>query len=190
MQIRVRYIFLGIVCLGALWFLQNWAFDYYENKVNNPNIAKLKSLGKFTAWNQDFLLHNLNAKDSAYNFLNDAIVSGKIAFAIDLADSIHTTISDEKNTIIITAPLQISYITYDINTLILIGDASTNKSLNLTKRQVIKYLDQKTLEQYLPIVTDDMNHNALSVPQQKLGDLTGKLIKINLTKMPKISDWN
>jgi hypothetical protein len=190
MQVRKRYIFLGIVCLGVLWFVQNKAIDYYENKNNNPNLAKLKSLDKFVVWNQDFLLHNLDIKDSTHNFLNNAIVSGKIAFAIDLADSIHTTIIDDKNTITITAPLQISYINYDVNTLILISDASANKALNLTKRQVIKYLDQKTLEQYLPLVTDDMQHNALSVPQQKLSDLTGKLVKINLTKMPQISDWN
>lgn len=189
MQIRKRYILIAVILLGIAWFLQNKTISRANNQLYSKNLQQLRDVNKLSILEQDFLLHNLDSVVATYPFMADVIVSGKIGLDIDLGDSIRTIINVVKDTLVISAPLQVNYINFDITTIQAIQVAAADQNHQTNQSQVIKLLNTETLKQYLPLITTDLKTRTLFNPEQYLSKLTGVPVKITLTQMPKTTDW-
>lgn len=195
MNIRKRYILLLIIALGVAWYAQTRFVENYNSRQYSMSLQQLRGVNKLVIWEQDFLLHDLETQERTYFKIFKAkesvstIVSGKMGFDINLADSIHTIIEQNKDTIVVEAPLQITYVSLDMGTLQQVKEASLDPTLKVDKNEIIKHLDHKALEQYLPSVIANLKYRALTTQQHDLSRLTGKPVKIILTQMPRVSDW-
>ena len=194
MQIRKRYIFgFAIVFLGIAWYFQNKTINRYNQY--NLSLEKLRSVTKLVVWEQDFLLNDLETDQKTYFNLfttKESVmttVSGKMGFHINLADTIHTVIDQDKDTIYISAPLQITYVSLDLTTLQQVKEASLDPTLKVDEHQIIKNLDQLALKKYLPSIIANVKDHPLTSQEQQLSKFIGKPVKILITKMPQASDW-
>lgn len=197
MHIRKRYILALLLIFGAVaWFFHLKAVETAENRQYNFSLQQLRSVTKLVIWEQDFLMNNLESQERTYfkMFTTKESVSttifGKIGFHINLADSVHTIIERNKDTIVVKAPLQITYVSLDLGTLQQVKETSLDPFVKVDKNEVIKHLDHKALEKYLPGAIANLKNRSLADQQRQLTRLVGKPVKIILTQMPKVSDWH
>ncbi|EHQ26065.1 hypothetical protein [Mucilaginibacter paludis] len=196
MHIRKRYILiLAIIAAVVAWFLHLKAIETAEERQYNFSLQQLRGVTKLVIWEQDFLMSNLESQERTYfqMFTTKESVSttvfGKIGFHINLADSVNTIIERNKDTIIVKAPLQITYVSLDLGTLQQVKEASIDPFVKVDKNEVIKHLNHKALEKYLPGAISVLKNRSLADQQKQLTRLVGKPVKIILTRMPKASDW-
>lgn len=192
MRIKKRYL-LGalLVCIAAfaLLFRKGWV-ETKETQQFNLNLQQLRGVSKLVIWEQDFALNDLETKEKTYLKWFTAkesvitTVNGRMGFHIDLSDSIHTRITDFKDSILIQAPLQVTYVSLDMASLKQIKEASINPAVRINKEEIVKHLDQKALEQYLPAVKAALQTKSLTSQEEQLKRLTGKPVHIVLTGMP------
>lgn len=194
MQIRKRYIFgFAIIFLGIAWYFQNKAIDRYNQY--NLSLEKLRSVTKLVVWEQDFMLNDLETDEKTYFHLfttKESVmttVSGKMGFHIDLSDTIHTVIDHSKDTVYISAPLKITYVSLDLGTLQQVKEASLDPTLKVDERAIIRNLDHVALRKYLPSIIRNVKDHPLTSQEQQLSKFAGKPVKILLTQMPQLSDW-
>jgi hypothetical protein len=196
MHIRKRYLLaLLIIIVLVVWFFSLQIIKDKEDARFNVNLQQLRGVTKLVLWEQDFTLNDIESKERTYfNWLTakesvSTNIKGKMGFDIDLADSLHTKIVRKKDTIYILAPLEITYVNLDMGSLQQVKQASIDPSVIVDKNEVIKHLDQKALEKYLPIVKAALQNKPLSVQEKQLTKLIGKPVKIVLTQMPAINNW-
>ncbi|RKR85530.1 hypothetical protein BDD43_5801 [Mucilaginibacter gracilis] len=196
MHIRKRYILVVLLVFVALgWLLRLKAVEIADNRQYNFSLQQLRGVTKLVIWEQGFLLNNIESQQRTYfkTFTSKESVSttifGKIGFHINLADSVHTIIERNKDTILVKAPLQITYVSLDLGTLQQVKETSIDPFVKVDKNEVIKHLDHKALEKYLPGAIANLRDKPLTSQQKQLSRLVGKPVKIILTSMPKASDW-
>ncbi len=186
---------MALIAAGVLWVISTRITQTRETRQFNLNLQQLRGVTKLVIWEQDFTLNDMETQEKTYFKLftsHESVattVNGKMGFHIDLGDSIHTRIKQTKDSILVEAPLQITYVSLDMGTLQQIKDASLDPTLNIDKNEVIKHLDQKALEKYLPVIEESLRSKPLNSQQQQLSKLTGKPVRIVLTGMPRVSDW-
>jgi hypothetical protein len=196
MHIRKRYLLLlGLVLVAVFWLLNTRITETKESRRYNLNLQQLRGVTKLVIWEQDFTLNDIETQEKTYFKMFTSresvatTVNGKMGFHIDLSDSVHTRIEQGKDSILIRAPLQITYVSLDMGTLQQIKEASLDPSLNIDKNEIIKHLDQRALEKYLPVIEESLRNKPLTSQELQLSRLTGKPVRIQLTQMPRISDW-
>jgi hypothetical protein len=196
MHIRKRYLLLlGLVLVAVFWLLNTRITETKESRRYNLNLQQLRGVTKLVIWEQDFTLNDVETQEKTYFKMFTSresvatTVNGKMGFHIDLSDSVHTRIEQGKDSILIRAPLQITYVSLDMGTLQQIKEASLDPSLNIDKNEIIKHLDQRALEKYLPVIEESLRNKPLTSQELQLSRLTGKPVRIQLTQMPRISDW-
>ncbi len=196
MHIKKRYLlFIIVIIIAGLWFANKKFVETKEERRFNLSMQQLRGVSKLVIWEQDFVLNNIQTQEKTYfSYFKSkesvsTTVNGKMGFHIDLADSNHTHINRNGDTIVVSAPLQVTYVSLDMGTLQQVKEASLDPSLNIDKNEVIKHLDQKALEQYIPVVVAGVQSRTLTTQEQQLSRLTGKPVKIKITEMPKASDW-
>jgi hypothetical protein len=196
MHIKKRYLLLLLVIvIAGFWLINKKIVETKEERQFNLSMQQLRGVSKLVIWEQDFILNNLETQEKTYfSYFKSkesvsTTVNGKMGFHIDLADSIHTRIQNYKDSIVVSAPLQVTYVSLDMGTLQQVKEASLDPSINIDKNEIIKHLDQKALQQYLPIVIAGVQSRRLTTQEQQLSRLTGKPVKIKLTGMPKAADW-
>lgn len=196
MHIRKRYLLLLALVLVAVFWLRNTRMtETKESRRYNLNLQQLRGVTKLVIWEQDFTLNDVETQEKTYFKMFTSresvatTVNGKMGFHIDLSDSVHTRIEQGKDSILIRAPLQITYVSLDMGTLQQIKEASLDPSLNIDKNEIIKHLDQRALEKYLPVIEESLRTKPLTSQELQLSRLTGKPVRIQLTQMPRVSDW-
>lgn len=186
---------LGLVLVAVFWLLNTRITETKESRRYNLNLQQLRGVTKLVIWEQDFTLNDVETQEKTYFKMFTSresvatTVNGKMGFHIDLSDSVHTRIEQGKDSILIRAPLQITYVSLDMGTLQQIKEASLDPSLNIDKNEIIKHLDQRALEKYLPVIEESLRNKPLTSQELQLSRLTGKPVRIQLTQMPRISDW-
>lgn len=199
MHIKKRYLFLFVLIVVAALFLfiklnGKWS-EEKETSQFNLSLQQLRGVTKLVVWEQDFMLNDIETIEKKYKFWFDSkesvstTVHGKMGFHIDLSDSMHTRISHQKDTVYVDAPLQITYVSFDMSTLQQVKDRSLDPSINVDKEEIIKHLDQKALEQYLPTIISSLRTKSLTDQERQLSKLINKPVKITITKMPGVADW-
>lgn len=192
MRIRKRYLLAALlICVAAfaLLFRKSWV-ETRETQQFNLNLQQLRGVNKLVVWEQDFALNDLETKEKTYLKWFTAkesvitTVNGRMGFHIDLSDSIHTRITSFKDSIVVQAPLQVTYVSLDMGSLKQIREASINPAVRINKEDIVRHLDQKALEQYLPTVKAAIQTRSLESQEQQLRRLTGKKIHIIITRMP------
>jgi NADH dehydrogenase/NADH:ubiquinone oxidoreductase subunit G len=196
MYLRKRSLLLLLLLIVAIiWFFRWKAIDTAEKHEYNFSLQQLRGVTKLVIWEQGFMLNNLESKSKTYfNLFTtkesvSTTISGKMGFHINLGDSVNTIIKREKDTIIIKAPLQITYVSLDLGSLQQVKEASLDPTLIVDKNEVIKRLDQTALQKYLPGVIANLRQRQLTDQQRHLSKLVGKPVKIIITRMPQVSDW-
>ena len=196
MHIKKRYLLLfSVIVLTGFWLINKKIIETKEERRFNLSMQQLRGVSKLVLWEQDFVLNNIQTQEKTYfQFFKSkeslsTTVNGKMGFHIDLADSVRTHIDRNGDTLIVSAPLQVTYVSLDMGTLQQVKEASLDPSINIDKNEVIKHLDQKALEQYLPVVIAGIQSRTLTTQEQQLSRLTGKPVKIKVTEMPRASDW-
>ncbi len=196
MHIRKRYLLAFLVLIGVVvWIWHLKVVKTEDERVFNFNLQQLRSVTKLVIWEQDFSLNDIEAQERTYfNWLTtkesvSTTVNGKMGFHINLGDSVHTIIQRNKDTVIIKAPLQVTYVSLDLTTLKQVKEASIDPSIHVDKDEVIKHLDQIALLRYLPQVTAAIKAHSLNMQQKHLSHFIGKPVKIVLTSMPRANDW-
>lgn len=199
MHIKKRYLILFTVIAIALVYLfiklnGKWSEEKQTTQFN-LSLQQLRGVTKLVVWEQDFMLNDIETIEKKYKFWFDSkesvstTVRGKMGFHIDLSDSIHTRIFHQKDTVYVDAPLQITYVSFDMSTLEQVKDRSLDPTINIDKEQIIKQLDQKALEQYLPTIIAELRRKELTEQERQLSRLINKPVKISITKMPGVADW-
>jgi hypothetical protein len=196
MHIRKRYLlFVVLVLAAAGWFMSIKLIRKSEEREYNLTLQELKGVTKLVIWEQTFTLNDLETEQKVYfNWLTSkesvlSTVKGKMGFHIDLSDSANTSFELNKDSIIIKAPLKITFVSLDMGTLQQVREISIDPSIKVDKSEVVKHLDHKALEQYLPQIVAQIKNKRLIDQEKQLSKLTGKPVKIILTKMPGVNDW-
>lgn len=191
MHVRKRYLLLVVLIAAALYFFtRKSCTDTRETSQLNVTIQQLRGVNKLVIWEQDFTLNDLQTKEKTYfkwfTTKESVIttVTGRMGFHIDLSDSIHTHITRTATSVLVQAPLHITYVSLDMGSLKQIKDASINPSVSIDEKEIIKHLDQKALEQYLPAIKATLANKALTEQEQQLQKLTGLPVHIEITGMP------
>jgi hypothetical protein len=196
MHIRKRYLLLFlIVVIGVVWLFSRQMIKDQEDRQFNLNLQQLRGVTKLVLWEQDFALNDVESQERTYfDWITSkesvsTNIKGSMGFDIDLSDSTHTKIERKKDTIYVSTPLQITYVDLDMASLQQVKEASIDPSINVDKDEVIKHLDKKALEKYLPIVKAALQNKPLTAQEKQLTKLVGKPVKIVLTRMPTVNDW-
>lgn len=200
MHIKKRYLLLSalVLILGAYLFIKlnaKWT-EEKETKQFNLSLQQLRAVTKLVIWEQDFILTDIETKEKIYKYWFfdskesvSTTIQGKMGFHIDLSDSANTAITRTKDSVFIKAPLLITYVSLDLGTMQQIKESSLDPTLEVDKEEVIKHLDQKALEQYLPQIQEALRTKDLKEQERKLSGLVGKPVRITITRMPVASDW-
>lgn len=197
MHIRKRYLLLAVVIVALILYLftRKGCTDTQETTQFNVTLQQLRGVTKMVIWEQDFTLSDLQTKEKTYlkwfTTKESVIttVNGKMGFHIDLSDSVHTHITRTPESVLIQAPLQITYVSLDMASLQQIKDASINPAVAIDEKDIVKHLDQKALEQYLPAVKAAVSTKALTDQELQLQKLTGLPVHIEITGMPTASQY-
>lgn len=197
MHVRKRYLLLIVVIVVAIGyvFTRKGCTDSRETSQFTVTVQQLRGVSKLVIWEQDFMLNDLQTKEKTYlkwfTTKESVIttVSGKMGFHIDLSDSVHTHITRTPQSVLIEAPLQITYVSLDLGSLQQVKDASINPAVTIDEKDIIKHLDQKALEQYLPAIKAVLSTKALTEQEQQLQKLTGLPVHITITGMPSPSQY-
>ena len=188
MHIPKRYLLLFIVVIAALawvWHIGQVRTD--EERNFSFNVLQLRGVAKLVIWEQNFVLNDVESNEHTYfSWITTkesvaTTVNGKMGFHIDLADSVHTHIERQKDTLIVRAPLQVTYVSLDMATLQQVKEASLDPTVKVDEQDVIKHLSQKALQKYLPQITADLKTRGMASQQQQLSRLIGKPVKIVIT---------
>ena len=156
----------------------------------NLSLQQLRGVAKLVIWEQDFTLNDITKKEKHYFGFIDTkesvatTVNGRMGFHIDLSDSINTTITKTNDTVYIKAPLLVTYISLDPATIKQVKESSLDPSLEVDKIEIIKQLNQRALQKYLPQITTAIQTKPLASQEQRLSKLCGKPVKIIITKIP------
>lgn len=175
----------------ALLFFSVRLFKTKQDAEYRLQLAQLRAVTKLVIWEQDFVLTDLEKTEREYFNLfktSESVLStvpGRMGFHIDLGDSLNTKISLNKNEIVIEAPLMLSYVDIDLSKLIQVKDASFDPTLDISKSEVVRKLNQKALEKYLPEVEKEIKAKELTAQELSLEKLTGKKVLIVITSYPR-----
>lgn len=197
MHVRKRYLLLAVLIAAAALYLftRKGCTDTRETSQFNVTLQQLRGVNKLVIWEQDFTLNDLQTKERTYLkwFTTKesliTTVSGRMGFHIDLSDSVHTHITRTAESVLIQAPLQITYVSLDMESLKQVKDASINPAVNIDEKEIIKHLDQKALQQYLPAVKAALATKSLTDQEHQLQKLTGLPVRIEITGMPVPSQY-
>lgn len=171
--------------------LRQWKIKERERQ-QQLQLNELRGVAKLVLWEQDFTLQNTETISNQYFKLIkteekiSSTINGKIGFHIDLADSIRTHFSRKGDTIIVSAPLQNTFIEMDLGSLTQIKERSIDPSLNLKKEEVIKSLQLKAAQEFIPNIQAHIQEKDLKYQEGKLAQLTGTPVKIQITSYPSI----
>jgi len=198
MHIRKRYLLLAVVVIVAIIYLftRKGCTDTQETTQFNVTLQQLRGVNKLVVWEQDFTLSDLQTKEKTYLkwfTTKESVVTtvnGRMGFHIDISDSVHTHITRTAESVLIQAPLQITYVSLDMASLQQLKDASINPAVAIDEKDIVKHLDQKALEKYLPAVKAAISTKALTAQEQQLQKLTGLPVHIEITSMPTPSQYN
>lgn len=197
MHVRKRYLLLAVLFAAAALYLftRKGCTDSTETSQYNVTLQQLRGVNKLVIWEQDFTLNDLQTKERTYMkwfTTKESVittVSGRMGFHIDLSDSINTRITRTAESVLVQAPLQITYVSLDMASLKQVKDASVNPAVNIDEKEIIKHLDQKALEQYLPAIKATLSTKALTDQEYQLQKLTGLPVRIEITGMPTPSQY-
>jgi len=195
----VKYIVIAgiaivITIIVYRFYHLKWAEERSE-QAYNLTLQQIKGVTKLVVWEQDFLLNDIETQEKKYLGIFTTqekvatSVPGKMGFHIDLSDSINTKITKIADTIYIKAPLQITYVSMELSKINQIKEASIDPTLEVNKEAIIKRLDKKALEKYLPTIIQSLQHKPLTNQEYQLSKLTGKPVKLSISAMPQIKDW-
>jgi hypothetical protein len=198
MHIRKRYLLFSFLLLVVIlfFFSRKSCVDTTETRNFNLSLQQLRGVSKLVIWEQDFTLNDLETKEKTYLKWFKAkesvvtTVNGRMGFHIDLSDSIHTHISDNKDSITVKAPLRVTYVSLDLASLQQVKEASINPAVNIDKQEIIRHLDQKALEKYLPAISEALRSRSLESQEKQLERLIGKKVHIVITGMPAAAPVN
>ena len=161
---------------------------------NNLIFGKLRSTAKLVIWEQDFRLINITKMEKKY-FGSDMFkftekvsttAKGRIAFHIDLGDTINTTFTITDKAIEVHAPLQLTYVSIDNSTIDQIKESSYDPSLEVDKEAIVKRLNEMALREYLKPALAKAKKQSLTKQEKSLSALAGKPVKIVITDMPTL----
>lgn len=193
---NLKYIaIILVVVLIAYFFVFKKFITTQENNAININLEKLKEVTKLVIWEQDFTLNDVEEKTRKYFNIIPAkesvstTINGKMGFHVDLSDTSSTIIRRANDTIYITAPLRITYVSLDLGSLKQVKESSLDPTLEVDKEAVIKKLDHKALEKYLPQVKTYIETQPLTYQEKQLSNLLQKPVKLHISKVPVVSDW-
>lgn len=193
---KLKYIaIILVVVLIAYFFVFKKFITTQENNAININLEKLKEVTKLVIWEQDFTLNDVEEKTRKYFNIIPAkesvstTINGKMGFHVDLSDTSNTIIRRANDTIYITAHLRITYVSLDLGSLKQVKESSLDPTLEVDKEAVIKKLDHKALEKYLPQVKTYIETQPLTYQEKQLSNLLQKPVKLHISKVPVVSDW-
>ena len=187
-----RFILVSsiISVIAIIWMLSINFIQQKQTTQFNLSLQQLRGVAKLVIWEQDFQLNDITEKEKKYFNLfttKESIattVNGRMGFHINLSDSINTTFSNTKDTIYIKAPLLVTYISIDAATIKQVKESSLDPSLEVDKIEIIKQLNQRALQKYLPQINATIQSKPLTSQEQSLSKLCNKPVKIIITKMP------
>lgn len=194
MEEKYRDRFILITSIAAIlligMMLYNHSVVEKQNAAYNLSLQQLRGVTKLVIWEQDFQLNDITEKEKHYFGLIDTkesvstTVNGRMGFHIDLSDSLHTSIIPKNDTMYIEAPLLLTYINLDLGSLQQVKESSLDPSLEVDKSEVIKNLDQRALQKYLPQVAAAIKDKPLTKQEADLSKLCARPVKIVITKIP------
>lgn len=192
----LKYIaIILVVALVAYFLFFKKMITTQESNAININLEKLKEVTKLVIWEQDFTLNDVEEKTRKYFNIIPAkesvstTVNGKMGFHVDLSDTSSTIIKRTNDTIYITAPLRITYVSLNLGSLKQVKESSLDPTLEVDKEEIIKKLDHKALEKYLPQVKTYIETQPLTYQEKQLTNLLQKPVKLHISKVPVVSDW-
>lgn len=195
-----RYIFwlplLILVVIALLWWNKDRLAKEEKQQQMLLQLNQLRGVAKLVIWEQDFTLNNKESLERTYIGIIKAkesimtTVNGSMGFHIDLADSVHTQLIRKGDSIIIQAPLENTYIQLDLGSLKQVKEASLDPTLELKKEEVIKSLQQKALDEFVPNLRSNLSQKDLHYQEQKLSQLVNAPVRIQLTDFPQKGDFN
>lgn len=194
MEEKYRDRFILITSIAAIILIGMMLYNHFtaenQNQSYNLSLQQLRGVTKLVIWEQDFQLNDITEKEKHYFGLIDTkesvstTINGRMGFHIDLSDSLHTAIIPKNDTMYVEAPLQLTYINLDLGSLKQVKESSLDPSLEVDKAEVIKNLNQRALQKYLPQVTAEIKTKPLTKQEADLSKLCGRPVHIVITKMP------
>lgn len=190
--IWVLALVLAIVI--ALIFLLKNIKEQNQARENQLRLNELRGVAKLVIWEQDFSLKNTESVSRRYFGIvktKESVhttVDGTIGFHINLADSVHTQIKIEQDSIFIIAKLENSYIDLDLSSIHQHKESSLDPTLEIKKEEVIKDLKQKVIDEYLPNLEQYLSDKDLRYQEEKLSAIAGKPVRIKISEWPKTSE--
>ncbi len=191
----VVYVGLAAIALVLLWLVVGKFVETKTNSQININLQKLHSVTKLVIFEQDFVLNDVETKEKHYLrwFTSKESVStninGRMGFHIDLSDSGQVQIKHKNDTVFIAAPLKLTYISFNLQSLEQVKDKSLDPTLEVSKEEVIKQLDQKAITNNLPAILDMIRDKDLTYQEQQLTKLIGKPVRISLITLDTGTNW-
>jgi hypothetical protein len=189
------YVCLAAIALVVLWFVKSKFVETKTNSQVNINLQKLHSVTKLVIFEQDFVLNDVETKEKRYLkwFSSKETVStsvnGRMGFHIDLSDTGKIQIRHTDDTLFIAAPLQLTYISFNLASLEQTKDKSLDPTLEVSKEEILKHLDQKAIEKNLPYFLDVIREKSLAYQETQLSKLVGKPVRLSLITLDTGNNW-
>lgn len=193
---KIFKVVIALVILIAIFFIAKSLIIKFSNENNiNQNIIileKLREATKVVIWEQDFHLTNISEQEKTYfKYLktSEKVVTsayGSLGFHIDLRDTINTKIDILDNEIIVSTPLQLTYLTINNSSINQVKETSLDPTISIDKEQIVKELNEIALRQNLEKSISHVKAESLDKQEASLEALTGKKVKIILTDYPKL----
>lgn len=190
---KFRMIEIGVIAFFGLWLWNLKATEKKQTEKFNMALVQLRGVTKLVIWEQDFQLTNLASKEREYFKLFSTkesvitTINGRMGFHIDLSDSLQTTIQNTPDTVFIKAPLKLTYIDLDLESLQQVKESSIDPTVEVDKATIVQQLNKKALAQYLPQITAQLKSKSLSEQENKLSKLVGRPVRIKITSFPTLS---
>lgn len=179
-----------LVAAIAIYLYVTKAVITTTSTTNNLVINEIRAAAKIVIWEEDFTITDFTTKEKQYlGFIKtkealSTTINGRMGFHIDLADSINTQINPTTDTVFVIAPLQLTYIHFDLATLKQIKEASLDPTLEVSKEEVVKHLNEIALQKKLPQLIEVLKVKPLDAQQQSLSKLVQKPVVIKYKSFP------
>lgn len=194
---NILIVVLVAALVGLFFFMKSEGIiGNKKGEQMQIQLNQLKGVAKLVIWEQDFTLNATSTLERTYIGIfksKESIkstINGRMGFHIDLADSVNTHFIRKGDSIIIQTPLHNTYIQLDLASLNQTKEASLDPTLELKKEEVIKKLQQKVLDEYVPTLQSRLSQKDLKYQEEKLSQLVNAPVRIVITKYPDKNQFN
>jgi hypothetical protein len=182
---NIGKIVLGLVIVGVVAYIAYNIFS--SNKVTsltqNFTTTQVRGLAYLVLYEQDYTLDQTETQANTHLGIHfsetiKSSATGRMAFHINLGDTVNTTFVDRGDVIEIRGPLVLTFNEIDPASISMVKSASFDPTLEVSQDSVLKRLGLKALETYVPASLAAMKSKGFGEQEKILSKLMGKPVRL------------